>query len=113
MRKELGKKDGQRLRFKATVQRFGTKTNYHGYPEKTVLLSDVFFASDGSVAADHLWFSVGKTIDSLGLTEGAIVAFDARIGTYEKGYVNYRKGIDDRSQDWKLTRPTKFELLAN
>jgi hypothetical protein len=111
MRKELGKKDGQRLRFKAIVKRFGTRTNYHGYPEKTILLSDIVFERDGILATDHLWFNVGKTIESLGLVEGAIITFDARIGQYEKGYVNYRKGIDDRQIDWKLTRPTKFEIL--
>lgn len=108
MRKELEKINGKRVRFKAIVERFGTKNNWHGFPEKTILLKDVVFIETGEMATDHIWFTVGKTIDALCLSEGDIISFDARIGDYVKGYVNHRRGIDDRQVDYKLNRPTNF-----
>jgi hypothetical protein len=37
MRNELKKIIGQRVTFTATVDKFGTKTNFKGYPEQTIL----------------------------------------------------------------------------
>lgn len=113
MRKELRKMDGQRTRFRATVERFGSKTNYHGYPEPTILFKDVYHIESQELACDHIWFTVGKTIAALGLTSGDTVEFDARVGSYMKGYVNYRKGIDESTLDYKLNRPTNFKKVES
>ena len=105
--------DNERMRFSAIVGRFGTKTNYHGYPEPTVLLERVVRLDTGVMVTDHVWFSVGKTIAALDLSVGATIEFDARVGGYTKGYVNYRKGIDDRTTDYKLNRPTRIQVIQS
>ena len=61
---------------------------------------------------DHIWFCVGKRLASLDLKEGDKVSFEARVGSYEKGYVNYREYIDERETDYKLNNPTKIVKLS-
>jgi hypothetical protein len=112
MRKELKDKNEQRLLFTATVERFGTKANYHGYAQSTILLKNVRFASTEESAADHIWFTVGKTIEALKLSVGEAIQFEARIGGYTKGFVNRRANINNSKTDYKLNRPTKFIRLA-
>ncbi len=110
MRKELEKIDGKRLKFAGTFARFGTKTNYHGFSEPTVLLQDVRFADD-KLACDHLWFNYTKGFQRLGeLNEGDIIEFYARVKDYIKGYVNHREWIDERTVDYKLSYPTRFKI---
>lgn len=112
MRKDLKSIDGQRIRFRGIVERFGTKKNYHGYPEPTILFKDVHRVDNEMLVTDHVWFSAGKTILALNLSAGDVVEFDARVGDYVKGYVNHREGIDDRTLDYKLNRPTRFSKIC-
>jgi hypothetical protein len=112
MRKDLKTLNEQRIRFKATVERFGKKTNYHGFPESTILFTCVSRVDTGKQVTDHIWFTVGKTIQALNLKPGDVVEFDARVGDYVKGYVNYREYIDERIIDYKLNRPTRFVKIA-
>jgi hypothetical protein len=112
MRKELKAISGERVRFRAIVERFGKKTNYHGFPSPTILLKNVTFAETGKEATDHVWFSVGKTIEALDLDAGTIIEFEARVGDYQKGYVNHREYIDERTIDYKLNRPTRFVKIS-
>ncbi len=55
-------------------------------PEKTILLKDIRILETGTLATDHLWFTCGKTFDRLRLNAGDQIAFNARVGQYEKGY---------------------------
>ena len=103
MRKNLEKINGDRLQFTATVARFGTKTNYHGFAQKTICFKDVNFIC-GKVATDHLWMTVGKTIESLNLNEGDKVTFFARVGGYRKGY--YKDEFD-----YTLRNISKLSLI--
>ncbi len=103
MRKNMKTINGSRLRFRGVVERFGTKPNWHGFPEDTLLLRDVTRLDTGEVVCDHLWFTRGLTW--AGISQGATVESDARVGVYEKGYVNRRQWIDERELDYKLTRP--------
>jgi hypothetical protein len=84
MRKNLETMKGKRMRFTALVERFGSKPNWHGFPETTILLKDVRFADTAELACDHLWFKHGKW--AMGLVEGHKFAFDARVDSYAKGY---------------------------
>jgi hypothetical protein len=113
MRKELKKLHGQRLRFRGVVEKFGTKAAFKGPPLPTILLKDVVLMTTGQIVTDHIWFTVGKTLDSLCLMPGDIVEFDARVEEYWKGYVNHRHFIDERTLDYKLTRPTKFTKVPS
>lgn len=112
MRKELQSLDGQRLRFRATVERFGKKTNWNGYPEPTILFKDVRRADTGQIMTDHIWFVARKTITALNLQPGDTVEFEARVGEYIKGFVSRRDYIDERTVDYKLNRPTKFKKIV-
>lgn len=111
MRKKLKTIEGERIRFRATVEKFGKKTNFKGFPEDTILFKNVIRVDNGEEATDHIWFTVRKTIESLNLNPGDVVEFDARVGDYVKGYVNFWQGIDERTLDYKLNRPTKFKIL--
>lgn len=107
MRKQLKKLNGQRFRVTATFNRFGTKDGFRG-PEKTVLLTDI--KKDGALITDHLWFACGKTFESLELTAGDIIAFDARVTAYEKGYRG-RRAEAWTEVDYRLERPTKARKI--
>lgn len=101
------------MRFAAVVERFGSKRNWHGFPETTILLKDVRFLKTGKLACDHLWFKHGKW--ALGLLEGHKFAFDARVDSYIKGYQGgkaERLGVASYSVDYHLERPSKVEILA-
>jgi hypothetical protein len=91
MRTNLIKESENRKKFFAKVEKFGTKNNYHGYPQRTVLFTDVRF-EDGTLATDHIWMTVGKRIDSITLNSGDLVSFHARVSKYKKGY--YKNQID-------------------
>lgn len=114
MRSKLKSVVEKRLRFRAEVERFGTKPGYRGSAsETTVLLKNVVFADNGRPATDHIWFTVGKMIAAQRWEIGDRVEFDARVGEYAKGYVNYREYIDERVIDYKLNRPTRFAKCAS
>ena len=95
----------------------GEKTNFKGYLEKTILLSNVHFANQKSILTDHLWFNLTKEFAKIDLKEGDIVSFHARVKEYLKGYKGHR--YDDEEymnehpieKDYKLSHPTKVKLI--
>ena len=115
MRNKLKSINGKRLRFCGTFDRYGTKSNWHGFPETTILLKDIRIipkTDKDEIISDHLWFSMTKGFEKLGgLNCGDLISFEARTTPYVKGYVNYREGIDERSTDFRLSHPTKFSKL--
>ena len=114
MRKELLKIDGQRKKFRATFSRLGTKKNYKGYSEPTILLILVMDIEKGLKVADHLWFSLEKGFEDAGIKagkEGTAVEFEARIKEYKKGYVNARYKINQQKADYKLSHPTRIKIV--
>ena len=113
MRTELKNINGKRGKFYGVFERYGSKTNWKGYPEDTVLLKDIKDLN-GKIVADHLWFNLTKGFEKIGeMNEGIIIAFEARVKPYTKGYVNHREGIDDRQTDYRLSHPTKFSVIKN
>jgi len=111
MRKELSKLDAQRKRFKGSFVRYGSKENWHGFPEPTILLKNIIDLEKGIIVSDHLWFSLTKQFEKLGILEpDTFIYFDARVSSYVKGYVNYREDIDERELDYKLNYPTKVSI---
>lgn len=111
MRKNLEEIEGVRGEFSATFVKLGTKRNYKGYSEETVLLKNVRSTENNSVVADHLWFSYTKGFQSIVLTPGVVIIFNARIKKYTKGYVNKRIGMNERKEDYKLSHPTQIRLI--
>jgi len=111
MRKELQKQEGQRKKFLAVFVKIGSKRNFRGYSEDTILLKNIRDVESQLIITDHVWFSYTKTFQSIRLTEGAQLEFEARIKEYKKGYVNSRYKIDNRTKDYKLSHPTKIRLV--
>ena len=112
MRKKLKKIEGVREKFIGVFSRFGTKANYHGFPEPTILLIDIR-NKDGEIVTDHIWFAYGKRFEALGeLKEGDIIEFHARVKEYEKGYINMRHEIFNAETDYKLNNPTKVQKVV-
>jgi len=115
MRQQLEKIEDERLTFVGVFERYGTKTNWNGYPENTILLKDIKNQL-GKNVTDHIWFSLTKGFQNLGkLENGDIVQFQARVKPYTKGYVGrneFDMVVDEREIDYKLNNPTKIEKIG-
>jgi hypothetical protein len=113
MRKRLSDAAGERRKFRATFSRFGKKINFKGYSEETILLINVIDCENGMVATSHIWFSYSKGFQKLNLIEGTHLEFEARVKAYQKGYVNKAAGINKRRTDFKLSHPTKVQIIPS
>ncbi len=113
MRKGLAKVEGERKKFQATFSRVGKKTNYQGFSEDTILLTNILDIETGKVVADHLWFSFTKGFEDAKIKEGMLLEFDARVKPYKKGYVNKRLGLRSQKIDYKLSHPTKIVAVKS
>ena len=111
MRTTLAKNEGERKRFRATFVRVGKKKNFKGYSEDTILLQNIIDITDNQRVADHVWFAFTKTFEDADIREGDIITFDARIKRYTKGYVNKALEMKRRTMDFKLSHPTKVEIV--
>lgn len=110
MREELAKINNIRTKFTGEFERLGEKNNFWG-SNKTILLKNIKNL-DGETVTDHLWFMYTKNFQKLGkLRVGDIIEFEARVSSYEKGYINYRQFIDERELDYKLNYPTKIKKI--
>ena len=105
MRSELKKIEGQKQKFRGTLERFGTKSNWKtGKLERTVLLSDVTNYA-GNIITDHLWFNYTKKLEALKLKEGDRIQFYGIVKPYIKGY-------EKNKLDYKITYPSKIVKLT-
>jgi len=114
MRTKLKNINGLRKEFIGIFARFGSKTNFKGYPETTVLLQDVKCTGDSKINCDHLWFMLTKEFERVKLQEGDVVKFQARVKEYVKGYRGYREDVEYEhpvEQDYKLSYPTQVRLI--
>lgn len=114
MRKTLQRFDGERMRFRARVARFGKKNAYRGEPRPTILFVDVQLAASGTQVTEHLWFTCGKWSDALAV--GDTVEFDARVGDYIKGYRGWneqRMEENPPTRDYRLQHPTRVVKVDN
>lgn len=111
-RQAFASRNGDRGTYSATFVRFGTKDGWVG-PVPTVLLKDVKDLT-GLVVTDHLWFNLTKGFDACNLQPGDVVAFDARVAIYRKGYQGYRDKLRFEkpiTYDYKLSHPTKVGVV--
>lgn len=113
MRQGLEKINGKRDIFTGIFERYGTKTNFKGYNEKTILLKDIKRGSK-DIITDHVWFSMTKGFKALGeLKEGDIIEFNARVREYRKGYKGYREEAQFEHPieiDYRLSHPSKIRI---
>jgi hypothetical protein len=113
MREILAAERGVRKRFRATFSRIGKKINYNGHSEDTILLKNIIDADSNKVVTNHVWFSYTKGFEKLSLEEGTTIKFEARIKEYKKGYVSKLYKINNSITDYKLSHPTKIEIVRN
>lgn len=111
MRKKLASEEGQRKKFTARFSRLGKKTNYQGYREETILLTDITDVETSLVVTEHLWFTFTKGFQEAGIKPGDQLEFEARVKKYSKGYVNRRYAINEKQTDYKLSHPTKITFV--
>jgi len=110
MRKQLSKIENFRGTFFGEFKRMGNKPNYHGFPEETILLVNIIDCN-GKIMTKHLWFNFTKGFQKIKLIEGCKIKFNARVKPYIKGYINNRDYVDEREVDYKLSHPTKIEVM--
>ena len=114
MRQELKKIQELRKTFTGIFDRYGYKTNWHGFQEKTILLIDIK-DSAGKIVADHIWFKMTKGFEKLvEINKGDKIQFDARVKEYLKGYKGYREEVQFEKPielDYKLNFPTKIKKV--
>jgi len=109
MRTELGKLEGERRRFRAVVQEFGVGRS--SKRKETILLVEVRRTDDlEAVVADHLWLKKGGQFRGVSL--GDVIEFDAQVEPYEKGYLNFRWGIDETTVDYRLSSLSNVRIIA-
>jgi hypothetical protein len=41
-----------------------------------------------------------------------VIEFDAEVEEYEKGYTNFRQGIDETTVDYRLCRPSNIQIVS-
>lgn len=111
MRKKLATEEGQRKKFTAIFSRIGKKTNYRGYMEETILLTDIVDLETNSVVTEHVWFTFTKGFQDSRMKTGDRIQFEARIKKYLKGYVNRGLGFKKRQVDYRLSNPTKITVV--
>ncbi len=107
--------DNERHTFVGTFERYGSKKNYHGFPETTILLKNIKMKDTKEIITDHLWFNFTKGFRGLGNMEtGELIQFNARVKPYVKGYQGYREEIARGvSVDYKLSHPNKISRIIN
>lgn len=107
MREGLKNINGERLRFIAEFERFGSKKAFKGPPIITLLFTNIR-DKRGIIFTDHIWFTINKTFERLNLKPGDLISFDARVRSYIKGYRGNREDEYSKpvSRDYKLSHPT-------
>jgi hypothetical protein len=109
MRNELEKIEGERRRFRAVVADFGVGRS--AKRKETILLVEVRRTDDlATVVADHLWLKKGARFQEVSL--GDVIEFDAQVARYEKGYQNFRLGIDETTVDYRLSDLSDVRIIA-
>jgi len=109
MRTELGKFEGERRRFRAVVEEFGHSRSKR--PTETILLVEIRCTDELEVVlTDHVWFKKRSQFEGVSL--GDVVEFDAEVEAYEKGYQNFRLGIDETTVDYRLSKPSNVRIVT-
>lgn len=109
MRTELEKLAGERKRFRAVVEEFGADRGKKS--SETILLVDVRLVEQPDVVvSDHVWLKKGAAFQAVAV--GDVIEFDAEVEQYEKGYVNFRLGIDETTVDYRLTKPADVHVVS-
>ena len=114
MRIELQLLEGQKSRFIATFEKYGTFRS-RGVVGRSILLRNLK-SIKGRLLADHIWINYTAGFDAFGeFIRGDVVQFTARVQPYFKGYFGQR--IEDRLEhkgglDYRLTYPRNVERIT-
>lgn len=108
--KQIGTEE--RKRYVGTVDKFGIRRGFKGLID-TILLINIKLEGSEEIITDHLWFNLGKQFSDLNLQKGDVIAFNARVAKYKKGYYGSRELEIPKppAGDYKLQRPTKVTVV--
>ncbi len=108
--KEIGME--KRNRFVGTVEKFGIKNGFKGLID-TILLINIKLEGSEEIITEHLWFNLCKQFRDLNLQKGDVIALNARVAKYQKGYRGGRELEIPKplAGDYKLQRPTKATVV--
>jgi len=99
--------EGQRIRVRAKIERYGSSPEGSRY-----LLVNVCDVASGALLTDHLWMPIGNWAWSM--RAGDVIAFDATVAAYVKGYQGRRWDAQIESPlrvDLHLANPSNGEIL--
>ena len=114
MREKLAGINEVRKRFRGIFVRYGEKKNFKGLSEKTILLEKISEAGSSRILTDHIWFNYTQSFADAGfLKAGDVLEFDARVKPYSKGYINPQLKMNLKTQDYKLSHPTKVVRIVS
>jgi len=112
MRNKLKEYSGKRLRFVGIFSRFGKKAKFKGGFQVTLLIRNIILEGfPEEEVTDHFWFNYTKQFQNTLLRNGTILAFNARVGQYEKGYSEDSEENPKRL-DFGLYYPSKVEIVG-
>lgn len=100
IRKELGKKVNQRLRFRGVVIK-KTDIIRRGKRRNIMLVRDLIFAETKKNASDHIWITITFSSEMRQLMSGQIFEFDADIRRY--GH--------EETKNYCLLNPSKVKVI--
>jgi hypothetical protein len=100
MRRDLARYAGQRLRFGATLRRFGSRTDRTGQKQRTACLDTVRVGS--RIVAGHVWID---WLDRSRAKPGDEIELTATVQSYQKRMATHRRRGRTR---WKVV--TDYQL---
>lgn len=115
MRKELKCFLNRKVTIKeAVVERYGLKSEYIGGDSITILMKDIML-TDGEreVMCNHAWMTCGKWFQNANIKTGSKIKMNCHVKEYEKGYVNWREFIDERTIDIGIQRASQIKIIEN
>jgi hypothetical protein len=113
MREILAGMEGQRITVRGVFRRMGRKRDAGGATAPfTVLLTPVLLL-DGTVVADHMWFSFTSGFRALTLRPGVVVELTGRVTRYRKGAQIWERATDQPIfEDFRISRPTHLRIVG-
>lgn len=115
MRKDLQSLLNKKVVVKeATVERYGLKSEYVGGDSITILMKNIYLISGmKEIYCDHVWMTCGKWFQKENIRIGSKISMNCHVKEYQKGYVNWREFIDERTIDIGIQRASNIKIIES
>lgn len=112
MRTSLLLKKEENSRYTGTFIRYGILYEY-GVRFTTALIRDI--KCNGEIVTDHQWFRINQGFENMELHSGDIIAFNADVAAYIKGYLGKNKQLKKKKSielDYQLVNLSNIEVIS-